>query len=66
MRVHLDAGICQGHNRCRALAPMLFDVDEYGHAVLLDDGDVHDELNAAARRAAANCPEYAITITENG
>ena len=42
MRVHLDSGKCQGHNRCYALAPELFDVDDYGQAVLLVDGDVPD------------------------
>ena len=66
MRVHLDAGICQGHNRCYALAPELFDVDDYGQALLRIEGDVPEELREKARLAAANCPEYAITITENG
>lgn len=66
MRVQLDSGKCQGHNRCYALAPELFDVDDYGQAVLIVDGEVPDELNAKARLAASNCPEFAITITENG
>ena len=64
MRVHLDSGKCQGHNRCYALAPELFDVDDYGQAVLLVEGDVTEALEGAARLAASNCPEYAITITE--
>lgn len=64
MRVHLDSELCQGHNRCYSLAPELFDVDDYGQAVLLIDGDVPDDLHAKARLAAANCPEYAIKITE--
>lgn len=66
MRVHLDAGKCQGHNRCYALAPELFDVDDYGQAMLIVEGDVPTELRDKARLAASNCPEYAITITENG
>ena len=66
MRVHLDSGTCQGHNRCYALAPELFDVDDYGQAVLIVDGEVRGELQAKARLAASNCPEFAITITENG
>ena len=66
MRVHLDAEKCQGHNRCYALAPELFDVDDYGQAMLLVEGDVPAELHDKARLAASNCPEYAITITENG
>ena len=64
MRVHLDSELCQGHNRCYSLAPELFDVDDYGQAVLLVDGDIPDDLHAKARLAAANCPEYAIKITE--
>ena len=64
MRVHLDAEKCQGHNRCYALAPELFDVDDYGQAVLLIDGRRADELEDKARLAASNCPEYAITITD--
>jgi ferredoxin len=66
MRVHLDAEKCQGHNRCYALAPELFDVDDYGQAMLIVEGDVPAELYDKARLAASNCPEYAITITENG
>jgi len=64
MRVQLDSGKCQGHNRCHALAPELFDVDDYGQAVLLVEDDVTADLESAARLAASNCPEYAITTTE--
>ena len=66
MRVHLDSGTCQGHNRCHSLAPALFDVDDFGQAVLIVDGEVPAELHPKARLAASNCPEFAITITENG
>ena len=65
MRVHLDSGKCQGHNRCYALAPELFDVDDYGQAVLLVEGELPDDLREKARLAASNCPEFAITITGN-
>ena len=65
MRVHLDSEKCQGHNRCYALAPELFDVDDYGQAVLLVDGDVPAELHDKARLAAANCPEFAIKVMED-
>lgn len=66
MRVHLDAETCQGHNRCYALAPELFDVDDMGQAVLLIESEIPEALHEKARLAASNCPEYAITITENG
>ncbi|HEY4332869.1 MAG TPA: ferredoxin [Ilumatobacteraceae bacterium] len=62
MRVTLDAERCQGHNRCYALAPEIFDVDDYGTAVLLNDGVVADGLEDKARLAVANCPEFAIAI----
>ena len=64
MRIHVDSEKCQGHNRCYALAPELFDVDDYGSAVVIGDGDVAAGLEDKARLAVANCPEFAITITE--
>lgn len=64
MRVSVDAEKCQGHNRCFALAPELFDVDEYGTAVVIGDGEVPPELADKARLAVANCPEFAITLTD--
>ena len=64
MRIHLEADKCQGHNRCYALAPELFDVDDFGQSVLLVEGDIPEELVEKARLAAANCPEFAIKILE--
>ena len=64
MNVHVEAALCQGHNRCYALAPELFDVDDFGNASEKGDGTVPAELVERARLAVANCPEYAITITE--
>lgn len=65
MRLELDTDKCQGHNRCYALAPELFDVDDYGTAVLLVEGEVPAELRDKARLAVANCPEYAITVHDD-
>jgi ferredoxin len=64
MQVHVDPKKCQGHNRCYALAPDLFDVDDYGNAFELHEGVVPVELEDKARRVAANCPEFAILIEE--
>ncbi len=64
MRIILDSEACQGHGRCYALAPDLFDADDDGYSVLLLTGDVPAELQDAARLAADNCPEYAITIED--
>lgn len=63
MRIAYDRDACQGHNRCYALAPELFDVDDEGYAVLLVTGDVPAELESKAQLCADNCPEYAIEVT---
>ena len=69
MRIHVDSELCQGHNRCYAIAPELFDVDDYGYATERGDGDVPAGLEDKARLAIANCPEIAIvevTATDGG
>ncbi|MBC8239264.1 MAG: ferredoxin [Alphaproteobacteria bacterium] len=60
MRVRVNTEKCEGHNRCCALAPELFDVDDYGTATALNDGEVPAELEAKAKLAVENCPEFAI------
>lgn len=65
MRVQVDSEKCQGHNRCYALAPELFDVDDLGQSVVRGDGQVPDHLIDKAHLAVANCPEYAITIADD-
>lgn len=62
MRVEVETDSCQGHNRCFTLAPELFDVDDFGTAVVIGDGSVPAELEEKARLAEANCPEFAIKI----
>ena len=64
MRVHVDPAKCQGHNRCYALAPELFDVDDLGNATERNDGVVPEGQEEKAKTAAANCPEFAITVSE--
>lgn len=65
MRVHVDQEKCQGHNRCYAIAGDLFDVDDLGYAHELNDGVVPPGLEDKARMAAANCPEFAISVVED-
>ena len=64
MKVRLDHEKCQGHGRCYALAPAVFDADDEGYAVLKVDGDVPPEHEKEARLAADNCPEYAIEVVD--
>jgi ferredoxin len=64
-KVHVDSEKCQGHNRCYAMAPGMFKVDEEGYATPRGDGELKSEDDAAlAQRAVDNCPEKAIFITE--
>jgi len=62
VRIKVDSGKCQGHNRCFALAGDLFDLDEYGYATEANDGKVPPELEDKARLSVENCPERAIEI----
>ena len=65
MRVHVDQEKCQGHNRCVVLAPDLFEVDELGTAWTKNAGVVPPGQEEAAQLAVDNCPEYAISITDD-
>jgi ferredoxin len=49
LKIHVDPDKCQGHARCKSLAPELFNLDEYGNA----------------HEIGSNCPEIAIEITED-
>lgn len=64
MKVHVNPEKCQGHNRCKALAPELFELDEYGNSREIGDGAVPSGLEEKAALAQANCPELAVEITE--
>jgi ferredoxin len=64
VRLHVDRNRCQGHTRCLALAPELFEIDALGSAREIGDGLVPPGLAEKARLAEANCPEFAIAIVE--
>ena len=66
MKVHVDQDRCQGHGRCYALAPQVFEPDDIGNGVEIGDGVVPPELEDVARRAVENCPEQAIELEEVG
>lgn len=61
MKIRVDPDKCQGHARCYALAPELFDVDDYGLSTVKGNGMVPAELEEKAKLAIANCPEFAIS-----
>jgi ferredoxin len=64
MRIRIDEARCEGHGRCYAVAPELFEPDEIGNGRVIGDGTVPPGLAGAARRAFDNCPEEAITLEE--
>jgi ferredoxin len=61
-KVHVDRERCQGHARCKALAPELFDLNELGHAQEAGDGSVPAALEEKAWLAKVNCPEFAVEL----
>jgi ferredoxin len=65
LKVRVDRDKCQGHNRCKALAPELFELDEYGNAREKGDGTVPPGLEEKAYLAKSNCPEFAVEVIES-
>jgi ferredoxin len=61
MKVSADPARCQGHARCNAICPEVFELDEDGFVVLLTPSP-GDELAVAVNDAVANCPERAISV----
>ena len=64
LKVRVDRERCQGHARCFALAPELFELDQFGNGRERGDGTVAEPLEAKARLAQANCPELAVEVIE--
>lgn len=64
VRIRVDADKCQGHNRCKAIAPDLIVLDGYGNAQATGDGIVPPDQIDKAYLAKSNCPEFAIEIIE--
>jgi len=61
MKVFVDKDKCQGHARCYATAPDLFELDDEGYNAH-SEYDVPAGQEQLARDAAAACPERAITV----
>ena len=64
LRVRIDSERCQGHNRCCAVAPELFEADDMGNGRVRGEGTVAPALQAKAQLAMANCPEHAIRVSQ--
>jgi ferredoxin len=61
LKVIVDRDICQNHGQCVFAAPQVFELDEEGELVVLDD-EPDESLRAAVEEAADVCPHQAITI----
>ncbi len=64
LKIHVNQDKCQGHARCKSLAPELFELDEFGNAHEIGDGSVPNGLEDKAWLAQANCPEIAVEVIE--
>lgn len=64
-RIVIDSDVCSGHGRCYSLHPELFDADDSGYPLVLEEAVAPDQVSNA-RDAAGNCPEAAITVTSTG
>ena len=65
MRVTVDRSVCQGHGVCLMMAEKLFAIsDEDGLAYVTMD-PVPADQRELAMMAMNNCPERAISITED-
>ncbi|MFB7666352.1 ferredoxin [Kitasatospora sp. NPDC056138] len=65
MKIRIDHTRCRGAGQCALTAPDLFDQsDDDGTVIVLDDRPP-PRLHAAARLAAALCPNAVIRITDD-
>lgn len=62
MRLDVDNSRCQGHARCNAVAPAVFELDDLGY-VATPSGEVPALREDEARKGAAACPEQALQIS---
>ncbi len=63
MRVRIDRGKCQAHNRCHMACPEVYKTDEEGYAYV-ENEEVPGPLKDKARRGAEACPEHAVVVME--
>jgi ferredoxin len=65
MHVRVDEERCEGHGRCYALVPELFEPDDLGNSRTIGDGVVAAGMEEKALLAVANCPERAVILEED-
>ena len=64
MRVTVAPDVCQGHTLCALAAPQVFLLrEDDGHSYVAQP-EVPPAMEEAVRKAAATCPEGAISVEE--
>jgi ferredoxin len=63
IKVVVDRDLCQDHGQCVFAAPQVFELDEEGTLVVLQE-EVGEDLRDAVEEAADVCPVQAITIED--
>ena len=61
IKVVVDRDVCQDHGQCVFAAPQVFELDEEGKLVVLQE-EVDESLRDVVEEAAVVCPVQAITI----
>jgi ferredoxin len=61
IKVVVDLDVCQDHGQCVFAAPQVFELDEEGKLVVLQE-EVDESLRANVEEAADVCPTQAITL----
>lgn len=64
MKTRIDAIKCQGYGTCVDRCPELFELDEWGFAAVIGDGDVPEALKESLYQAKRGCPENAVIVLD--
>ena len=65
MKVRVDLNVCQGHARCQEICPEVFATDDIeGKCVILNE-DVPSQHADDAMLAVRNCPEGALSASDD-
>ena len=65
MRIRVLRDKCQGHARCWAQSPDIYELDDEGY-IVPGDLEVPEEKRRAAWLGAKSCPERALVIEDGG
>jgi ferredoxin len=63
MKVHVKQDHCIGAGQCVLTAPTVFDQDDYGIVVLVNDSPADTDRDAV-KQAANLCPANVITVVD--